>query len=418
MRPPEKPRRPLVSHSLWFIVSMLLAFLVWFVATLESDPVGTRVFSEIEIQVDHDESLVIVEQTTDAVTVNVRAPESILENLRRDDIQVVATVPEASPGEYGITLAASVARRAIPDPVPRRVVVTLEEAQDKLVPVIWEISEPPPLGFEIADNRPELSTNQVLISGPKSQVEQVVNAQIILNLSQRRNPFTDDLRVLAVDANGDVVNGVRSEPANVQVNVDIQTRSDIRQISVTPNVLTETLAPGYSLTSIEYEPRILLVNGPREALANAPGSWFTAPIDLTDRTATFEETITIQRPSDELIVLGSQTIQVTVNIEPLLGTRQIEGVPVEVIGLSEANAAEILPTEVTVLLTGPQSLLETLSPQDIRVVTDLNGLEIGNYQLAPVVSVSVDESLLTNVAVLPADIDVTIRPTIGGGAAG
>jgi hypothetical protein len=105
---------------------------------------------------------------------------------------------------------------------------------------------------------------------------------------------------------------------------------------------------------------------------------------------------------------------VTVNIEPLLTTRQFEGVPIEIIGLHEANEAEILPTEVTVLITGPQDLLETLTSRDIRAVGDLNGLETGNHQLAPVVSLSVDETLLTNVAVLPALIEVTIQPATPG----
>jgi hypothetical protein len=63
-----------------------------------------------------------------------------------------------------------------------------------------------------------------------------------------------------------------------------------------------------------------------------------------------------------------------------------------------------------VLITGPQELLESLNRQNMRVVADLNGLEAGNHQLAPVVSLGVDETLLTNVAVLPALIEVTIQP--------
>ena len=418
MRSSDKPQNPLLKNGLWFIVSMALAFFVWVVATLESDPIETREFENIEIQVDYDEGLVITSQSAESVTVNVRAPGSILEDLRDDDIQVVAKVPEARPGEYRITLEASVSRRAVPDPVPRLVTVTVEEELDKLVPVTWVISEQPPPGFELTDNKPTLATNQVLVSGPASLVQQVINANVILNLSQRRNPFTNDLRLLAIDVDGNVVEGVTIEPQTIQVEVNIQTRSDIRQVSVTPNVLAETLPTGYTLNSIEYDPRILLITGSQSALADAPGSLLTTPIDLTDRTTSFTDTVTVQVPNDDLFIFGRQTIQVTVNIEPLLSTRQIEGIPIEIIGLREADSTEILPAEVSVLITGPQGLLETLQSEDMRVVVDLNGLGDGNHQIAPVISLSIDESLFTNITVLPAVIDVTIHSAIGENAQG
>jgi YbbR domain-containing protein len=71
----------------------------------------------------------------------------------------------------------------------------------------------------------------------------------------------------------------------------------------------------------------------------------------------------------------------------------------------------LAPDEVTILLTGPQILLDTLDTEDMRAVIDLNGLTEGNYQLAPDVMMNADKTVLTNISILPAEIDVVISVT-------
>ncbi len=407
----EATRRALVNNLMWFAGSIALAFFVWVIATLDSDPILERTFARIPIRVEHDPGLVVTEQRTSSAMVRVRAPQSTLDQLENDDIQIMADLRQLGPGEHVVNLQASVSRRASLDTTPRRITVELEIAQEKLIPVEIIISEALPRGYEIEAGSPVLSTNQVLVSGPQSLVEQVVAAQVVLNLSQRRNPFTDDLRLLPVDVDGQTVENVTVEPATIQVNVPIQTRSDIRQVTVTPNILADTLPAGYALSSIEYEPQIMLISGAPEALESAPGTLFTEPIDLTGRTADFELTTTIVLPNDNLFMIGGQSVNISVGITPLLASRQFDRVPTEIIGLSQGFTATISPKEVTVLMTGPQILLSTLEADDVRVVLDLNGLSEGNYQLAPDVLLNADQSVLTNLSVLPTELDVVISPT-------
>jgi YbbR domain-containing protein len=410
MQPQQRPlRQKLVNNLLWLGASIALAFFIWVIATLESDPINEVAFRNIPIQVDNDEGLIVTDQSREIVTVNIRAPQSILDQLAPDDIQVAADLRGLRAGEHRVDLQATVSRRALADPSPRRIMVDLENALEQLVPVDAVISEDLPRGFEIEGGEPVVTPRQVLVRGPQSLVTQVISGQIVLNLSQRRNPFSDELRVLPVDVDGKVVGGVQLEPAIVQVNVPIQTRSDIREVSVTPNILAGTLPTGYALTSINYEPQVLLLSGPPDALENAPGTLFTEPIDLSGRTSAFQEMTTVQLPNSQLFIIGDQAVQVTIDISALLTSRQFDRVPVEVIGLPAPAEAELLPDEVTVLLTGPQSILDNLTDADLRAVLDLNGLDDGNYQLEPDVVLNLDQSVLTNVAVLPGEIDVTIR---------
>lgn len=404
----EAARRALMTNLMWFAGSIALAFFVWVIATLDSDPILERSFARIPIRVEHDPGLLVTEQRTLTAMVRVRAPQSTLDQLEMDDIQVTADLRDMGPGEHVVNLQATVSRRASLDTTPRRITVKLETAQEKLIPVEVVISETLPRGYEIEGGSPILSASQVLVSGPQSQVEQVAAAQVVLNLSQRRNPFSDELRLLPVDVDGETVENVTIEPATLQVTVPVQTRSDIRQVTVTPNILADTLSAGYALSSIEYEPQVMLISGPPDALESAPGTLFTEPIDLTGRTADFELTTTVVLPNESLFVIGGQSVSISMGITPLLASRQFDRISVEIIGLGDGLETTISPQEVTVLMTGPQILLDTLEADDVRAVLDLNGLSAGNYQLPPDVLLNADQSTLTNLSVLPTELDVVI----------
>ncbi len=414
-RQTEGRRFTLFNTFMWFLGSIGLAFVVWFIATLESDPIDTLIFRNIPIQVKADEGLIITEQSRRTVTVNVRAPHSVLEQLGSDDIQVIADLSHLGAGEHRIDLQTEVSRRAVPDPSPRWVLITLEEEREQLVPVETVISNPLPAGYELQGGDVLLDPQQVLVSGPLSLVTQVNAVQVTLDLQQRRNPFSVDARALPVDVDGKEIDGVTVEPASVEVTIPIQARSDIRQVSVIPNILLETLPEGYTVGSISYEPQILLIGGPLNSLPNAPSTVFTEPIDLTDRTSTFEQAVNVILPNPNFFIVGQQTINIQVPITPLLSSRQFDPVPVEIIGLNANLTATVSPPTVTVLITGPQLLLDKLKLDDIRAVIDLNGLEAGNYQLPADVSVNIDPGAISTMSVLPAELDIEIQSATSGG---
>ena len=59
--------------------------------------------------------------------------------------------------------------------------------------------------------------------------------------------------------------------------------------------------------------------------------------------------------------------------------------------MAEGLEAILDPEEVRVFLFGPLPALESLSEEDVRVTLDLLNLEIGTYNLEPLVSISVND---------------------------
>ena len=157
------------------------------------------------------------------------------------------------------------------------------------------------------------------------------------------------------------------------------------------------------------DPRSLFVGGPLAQLTNIADTLFTVPISLEDRQADFELSVPVQLPSDDLFVMdGENSITVTIEILPIVTTRQIDNIAVNVIGLDENYDVVIVPQNVSAYVNGPVSLVDVLTSDDIQVVVDLNGLEPGVYDLPPVVGISQSELTEANVSLLPAELNVEI----------
>jgi YbbR domain-containing protein len=101
-------------------------------------------------------------------------------------------------------------------------------------------------------------------------------------------------------------------------------------------------------------------------------------------------------------------VTVEFDVSPLTGTRQFEDVPVTVVGLPETLSAEIVPEQVSAIITGPQPVLESLGSEDIQVVLDLADLTPGSYDLAPAIFTGEAQIVSSNISILPNVINVTI----------
>lgn len=412
MRSKSGLNRTIIDNLIWFGGSLALAFFVWTIATFQSDPIQQQPFVErIPIQITPDTGLLITTtQPSDQQTrLVIRAPRSVLDLLTREEIEVWADLTGLGSGVHTVELQSRLARQpaTIVDMSPRQMRVVLEEADARQVPLRAVVSSEPPAGFSREEPRFDVNLNQVEVSGPASRVEEVVAAQVSLNLSNQRGPYEADIRLGAVDADGNPVSDVTLDPQIVHVQVNIQRRDDVREVSVRPNIQGSP-PEGYVLNSLSYSPQAVLISGSPAQLATLPDVLATQPVDLTNRAGSFSLSVPVVLPSADLLLLADQMITVTVEINPLTTSRQFEGVPVEIIGLETGLAARPVPNRVTVLLTGPQPELTDLTAQDIRVAIDVNGLDVGAHSLTPTISIQQGQIPATNVSVLPGEIDIEI----------
>ncbi len=408
----QSNRHLILDNIVWFIGSMVLAFFVWMIATLQSDPIQQQRFGErVPIRMNPDAGLLVTLPTTAnrQASVVIRAPNSVMELLTGDEIVVTADLSGLSAGEHTVELKASLARQqtSVVDFSPHQMHVTLEEAAQRQVPLRAVVINEPPAGYSRSDPTFNVNLNQVLVSGAASKVNSVVAAQVDLDLLQRRNPIEIDLKLTPVDADGNVVTDVTLDPQTVRVNVNIRRRDDVREISVRPNV--QGMPPdGYVLNALSYEPQSVLISGTPSELAGLADTLSTQPIDLSNHTSSFEVSVPIVLPNPNLVVISGQNITVSVEITPITTSRQFENIPIKVLGLGSTLSSIIVPNTVSVLVNGPQESVNELVENDVNVILDLNGLAPGNYTLPLTISVGQGEIPSGGISVLPGEVDVQI----------
>ncbi|PJF20870.1 MAG: hypothetical protein CUN56_13995, partial [Phototrophicales bacterium] len=334
--------------------------------------------------------------------VTVRAQRSVHEILTAEDIIVRADLEGLGPGTHTVELKAEVARRAVADTQPRQITIRLEEIRSQLVPVVALIppENEPPTTF--TREAPIFSESQVMVRGAASQVQQVVAAQVLLNLRDQRETLETDVRLIPVDAEGNVVQDVTLDPQIVTVTVPIQRRGDLREVSISLDIDFTSITDGYFVEAITYEPQTMLVLGASENLTTIS----TQPIDLSGRTDDFEAVVPIILPDSSISVLGDPVVTVHFSISAQTITRQFENIEVDLIGLPNTQDVEIAPDRVVVFVTGPQPVVSALTTDDIRVVVDLNAREPGVYELTPQVSIAQIEP--SGISINPAVLTVTI----------
>lgn len=402
-------RQFIISNILWLAGSLALAFLVWMTAVAQRDPIEElQLPGRVPIQFLVDETMLMTNASVETTAVRARGQRSALSLLASDDVTISADLRGLGPGVHAVMLSSNIQReRIIVDTVPRQVTVTLELLESRLVPVALQTQGALPGAYEQGD--PQFDTLEVRVSGAASQVQRVVEATLIVDLTDARTTLSTTAALTPIDAAGLTVPNVTLEPSSIAVTLPIRPRPDVREVSVQPNLLgVDNMADGYLLTQLDYEPRSVLVSGSASLLANLPQTIFTEPIDLRNRTADFEATVSVELPSPDLIVLAGGLITVRIGISTQTASQQYDNIAVEVIGLGDGLRAELSPPTVSLLITGPQPALRELDAEDIRVIVDVNQLLPGAYPLLPQPALAQGIPSGITFSVLPASIDVQI----------
>jgi len=357
-----------------------------------------------------DPGLVIRGDIPKQVELTLRAPSSVWNRLTSEENAVRAILDLSGLGtgqhelEIQIQIATSPVR--IIAVTPQTATVTLEPLKTKTMRIELAISGKPAIGYQVGE--PLLEPENIIISGPQSQVDRVAQVRVPINLEGVRESVEQTIAVQPVDKSNQIVAGLGLNPAEVTVALPVGQQGGYRDLAVKV-VVTGQVASGYRLTNITVFPPVVTVFSGDPALVNSlPGVLETQPLDLENANDEVTTRLTIDLPEGVSLV-GEQTVLVRVNVSPIQTSLTISNKLIEVEGLQDGWYAEVAPDNVDVILSGPLPVLDTLTPQEVRVMVDVTDLAEGTYQLTPTV-----EFLVSNIVVesiLPGAVEVTLSQT-------
>jgi YbbR domain-containing protein len=391
------------------LLALVSAALVWASAVSAADPIQEQALPEpIPIVITGlAEDLVVVGGAPGEGQVVVRAPVSVWAQLKPEDIHLEADLSGLAAGQHEVELhgSADVRPARITSIDPQTLTLTLEPLATRSVPVEVRTLGTPAVGYRV--ETPSADPDQVTVSGPSSAVAQVAQALAEVSLSGQRQDVDQTVQLLPVDPSGQSVAGLRVEPAEVRVRARVQQLGGYRDVAVKV-IIEGQVATGYWVTRITVSPPVITVySSDAEAVVVLPGFVETEPLVLTGASSDLSRRLTLNLPAG-ISPVGDQTVLVEVGIaaieSSLALTRELE-----VQGLGTGLYAVPSPDTVSVIVSGPLPVLESLTLNDVRVVLDLRDMDVGAHQVTP--EVILLPSGLTAQAILPATIEVSITRT-------
>ena len=401
-----------------FLWALALAIAVWVAAVTSADPDETRTLpSPVRIQITgQDPSMVINSEIPTTVEMTLRAPRSVWDLIEADPqiVQAILDLSGLSSGEHNVNLKIQIDARPIQivSVAPHSVAFMLEPLSTKTLRVDLSLSGEAAIGYQVG--LANLQPAEIVVSGPQSQVQKVARAHVAVNLSGIRENFDQTLPVEILDEKGQPVDGISVSPAeSIHITLPVSQQGGYRDVAVKV-IVAGRVASGYRLTDISVFPPIVTVfTGDPQLVNNLPGVVETQPLSLQNVQEDINTRLALNLPEGVSIV-GEQTVLIQAGVSPIESSVTLADEKVEIIGLDTGLTAQVSPTTVDVILSGPLPLLDTLTRQGIRVTVDLTGLGVGTHQVVPRVEVLISDIVVESI--LPNTIEVVITligtPTI------
>lgn len=330
----QEVKKKLLSNWGIKLISLMVAFSLWFVVVYFDDPFEQQTFVDIPVKFINtdiltDEGLVyeVLDGTNIVDRVTVKGPKTVLSNMRSaGNSSIVATADFADKNmsdEIDIEFeVVTQYKSAITDIIPatgsEKLRLFVEEKKNKSIPirtiVEGEVAENHQLGVYTTEQ------TRLTVTGGESKVDQVSYAAVTVDVSGNDMDISTIETIRLYDKDGKQLdnNLVQKNISTTQANVSIL---GIKTVPVVYKVMGEP-AEGYRLTGeVHHTVDTVTIAAQDTLLAGVNAVTIPEPIfDISGMTENYEREINLRNYLPSGVIFAAQedetTLKVTVGIEP------------------------------------------------------------------------------------------------------
>ncbi len=409
--------------GLQLMLAAFLSLVLWMFVTINTNPDRTALYSNIPIDIKGlSPGLVIVDDnglprskqaSPGSVSVVVATDQGTLGELSQSDLEASVDLNGLRPGAHTVEVEAQSNRsnvrfiRIDPESVPIR----LERVVTDTLPITIVLRGTLPFGFERDDPEIRLDGHAIAaaeVRGPESQVERVVAASNTINLDQLRTTFASPMQLQALDANGDVVEGVELIPEIVQVTVPVRSFVGLKRVPIIGDIVGSP-ALGYIVKGIQSDPALITLVG-SSRLLDRIDRVETEQIAIDGATSTITREVSLRllgvQPQEGEPTTARVTVEIGLLEEPV---RVQLRAPVQVVGLAEGLDVNLSSTVLDVSLEAYPEAFVQLASNALVATIDATGLVPGTYQITP--RLSLPEDIRLTDALPEVTLSLLVPPT-------
>lgn len=374
----------LLHNWVWKILSLVLAFSLWFVVVSYNDPYVTKSFKGILVEKRNEDAITSQEQAItylEGETINIilKGSRSKIERLTEDDITAYVDMKKVS-----ITGALDIEVYVIGDidileKKPSNMQISLEDIKtiQKDVQIFFD--------GELANSyiklNPEITPNQIELTGPESKLAKVASVIVTINIDGVSDDITAIVAPRVQDSTGGEVTDLEISNRQIQVMVPIEKTKKVPVYFRTINKLNNS----YRLIKMNLDMEEVTVRGKKEVLENFT-SILMDDIDLsllTDETVELTRNISDYLPEGITLYDGGNRAKIEVDVQPII-TRDfiITSSDITIKSLSENMKFKFVDEPAVVIsIKGIKKDLDKISSQLLGASISLKGLEVGIHDV-------------------------------------
>ena len=395
------------------ILAFLIAVFLWLIVVNIDDPVDDKTFSNIPVQVTHEEVITdnnntyqIVDNTQE-VNVTVTAQRSVLDKIKAEDIQATADMKELTlrtqvPIEITIKGYAGKYEKATAN--PRNLQIQIDEEAINNFPITPTTTGTVRGGYEVGALKavPE----KVTLRGPKRIINSIAKVTAEADVSGLSEDETVEAKLVLYDANNNVIdqtllaNNLGKEGVSVEVEL-----LQVKSVPIEVDTSDVSAAEGYKLGKITVEPQEVEITGDKTTLAGVSKISIPASaLQLDNLTQKTDKTIDISSYIPSGVSLTEQNAnKVVVSIpvqQPGAKTFEVSTNSIVVNNIAEGLSISYGSTvDLEIQIKGPGDALNLFSPAK-KVSIDLKKYtNAGTYTVPVSVELPDGCSLVNNVNV-------------------
>lgn len=368
------------------LASVFLAVVLWLVVISINNPTTSNPYYNIPVTLlntdlitDSGRVYEVLDDTDVINKVSVRAPRSVLNELKSENIIATADVRELSSLDtISIKLTTNVSSQDISSIIPSNDTVRLkiENKKSKALALKATVSGKVEDGYVVGD----ITTDQnvVRISGPETVIDQIAKASVDVSVSGMTSDMVTNAEIEFYDKEGNAIQDTSMLTLNIET---VGVKVSIWQKVSVPVYFEVTGKPaaGYRATGeIEGNGTVIEIAGKSSAIRNISSIEIPAEeLDITDTTENLVAEVNIKGylPDNVFLVDSSDAVKtVTVYIEREISKKlEIRGEKVKITNLPEGYDASISGLEESFIIEaiGLSRDVATLQASSISGTVDI-----------------------------------------------
>ena len=381
-----------LTHNLNLkVLAALFSVIIWMIVVNIDDPVKTVQFNDVPITLANELSLtdqkLVCEfkDGKDSVDVTVTGRRSVIEDLSKDNISVIADLKDLTKDN---TVALKVASNKYSGDIDNmKCDSEFAEFDIEELVELQKVIQVETIGIpadEYITGDFSVNLNRIKITGPKSVIDKVHSAKVQIDVEGATNNVSASVPIILYDAMGD-----RVDSSRLKINIDnINVNQEIlytKKIPVNCNPLGDP-EEGYKMTGkIDIDPAEVFIAGPRSVLDNINSvTIYSSAVNISNQNSDYVTSVNIFNYLPNGVEAASKSFSgnVTVSVEIEKEISKDFNVYLSRVGvdnLSEGLEAEILngyenaiDNKVEITVYGLAKDLENISATDIKVDADFD----------------------------------------------